>query len=266
MEFLKDKRFYWSLLLTLIFVAYVVFYALIRFVDIPLFQARLNIANNNVNELKKYIESYFSNDNAKDILIEYDQKLQKVKIIKSARDKVFVIWEKKIDFFPQISKIFEFLKNHKHNDVTFEWISISEIGDIVIPIFWPSYTVLAKQFVWLKEAFAWEKEVMIIDLNVNTFIRQEIEIIEKNSKGVFEKIRKPVSKATITWKINSKYFDKALNDSIDTKVQEEDLSWLFEDNFAKKASLIDRIANVYAIIMPNIKRELIYIKKELFSN
>ena len=264
-EFTKHKKFKSALFLTLLFVGLISLFIFIRYYKIPQAKTELRGYQGKVEELQGKINQFYDAADIQQILQKYNEKAEGIKIFKNARENVFLFAEEdKFDFFPPLlESILPTITKHLHNDIKLEGISINEKGEIVMPVFAPSYTILSKQYASFKQAFENEPNTLLKDIKLNAFATQEIEILERGRRRNFIKKRKKVAKATIAARLNPDFFVKGDDfDSEDEEFNPADFEFDFDfskESKKKKKSLWQKTKYVFKTIGKNIKKDIDFI-------
>lgn len=258
MSFFKDKRTYWISFLGLVCLAQIALFFALDFYTLPQYKKQLGKLTKQVEDLQEEKKRLYDNAGVTQVLSDYNAKAEFVKVFQTARNDVFHNGEEgKFDFVPDLlGTIFPVITAHLHNSITVEGISINEKAEVVIPVHSDSYTTLAKQFLAFKEAFDQEPVPLLTDIKVNTFTRQEMEILERDENRNFVKQRKKVSKATIIARINPEFFQDSQNEDIlDTGLELSDERALIPPQ-AKKLNILQRTKNIIQNILQNIQKDI----------
>ena len=233
----KNNKFYLSFVLTIIVVIQFIAWIVISFYFNPLYSKKVSALSAAQNEIEKSMDRSEEVKSIHKRIALYEKSISLIDIFRHNRERVFIFNdENEYDFYPPISDVvMNSIKNHVHNDIVLEGLSINEKADVVIPIYSKSYTTLAKQFFAFKDSFGNDDEInkppLFKDIKLNTFLKQEKEIMSRDSRNRLKKNKTKVVRANIVAKLNPEYF---INE--DFNITDDLIS---DDVFKKKSNKFD---------------------------
>ncbi len=240
-----------SIVLTILVLINISLFMYLNFFVYSTYENKFQEQKNVISSLKEEEKEIILNTNLDTYIKEYDENANKIKILKDSREKVFISWislnwEEKFDFFPDVlNEVLPKISKHIHKNVVVEGVSLNEKSEIIIAVRAPNYSILSKQYASFKTVFEEELSTFITDINVWTFIMQEVELFETDEFWTNNKVRKNVAKTTITAKINPKSIESSL---VKQDAEEFDFSWLLnkdkEGFFSTSIKIIKKDLNI----------------------
>ncbi|HPO05849.1 MAG TPA: hypothetical protein PLQ36_01930, partial [Candidatus Gracilibacteria bacterium] len=151
-------------------------------------------------------------------------------------------------FFNFSDQLLPALSKHLHPETQLEGLSINENAEVMMPIYSTSYTNLAKQYLAWKTQFKEESYPLFQNIKLNTFNRQEKEVLRQDEQRRMIKDRKIVYKAVLSAKINPLYFNTYVDNQPYQPSQPEKKKFFI--------SFLEKPWQISKIIYTNLKKSL----------
>jgi hypothetical protein len=255
-----QKKWYahWKFYIGMLFLCFSIGHGAIAVITHQKFQDISHIEKEKLQMVKKTSEERFEmikESTSTKTREEYQEKRQKIEPLLHARSqKVFQDNTTKDFFFDFSGEMLPLIASYIHNEVRVEGFSLNEKGEILLPLEAPTYTLLAKQFL----AFHQTKNdlpPLFINIAVQSFTQQEIEVMKREKSGNILRERKKVHKMNMVAEINPEYFFMQYKNTLADKDFEEETSFEYIPRKKEHTSLFEQIRKVSTTIFQNIRKE-----------